>query len=112
MTELIVKKSRFMAYAARIADDAEAKNFIEVMEKEHKRSRHVVYAYVVDGKEKISDAGEPNGTAGLPILNAIKRRNLENIIVVVARYFGGILLGKGGLIRAYGKAAGKELDKL
>ena len=111
MTELIEKKSRFIAYAARIADETEAKAIVESLEKEHKRGRHVVYAYVTDGKEKFSDAGEPNGTAGLPILNAIKRRNLENIIVVVVRYFGGILLGKGGLIRAYGKAAGKELDK-
>ena len=111
MTELIEKKSRFVAYCADIADETEVKAIIERIRKEHKRSRHVVYAYVVSGKEKFNDDGEPNGTAGLPVLNAIKRRNLENIIVVVVRYFGGILLGKGGLMRAYGKAAGQELDK-
>jgi thymidylate synthase len=111
MTELIEKKSRFIAYSFNISDEAEVKSIVERLRTEHKRSRHVVYAYVVAGKEKFNDDGEPNGTAGLPVLNAIKRRNLENIIVVVVRYFGGILLGKGGLMRAYGKAAGQELEK-
>jgi thymidylate synthase len=111
MTELIDKKSRFLAYSADIADETEVKAFIERLKKEHKRSSHVVYAYVLAGKEKFNDDGEPKGTAGLPVLNAIKRRDLENVIVVVIRYFGGILLGKGGLMRAYGKAAGRELDK-
>jgi thymidylate synthase len=111
MTELIEKKSRFIAYSAAVTDEAEVKTIVEGLKKEHKRSRHAVYAYSVAGKEKFSDDGEPNGTAGLPVLNAIKRRNLDNIIVVVVRYFGGILLGKGGLIRAYGKAAGRELQR-
>ena len=111
MTELIIKKSRFIVVAFGIADEAEAQAIIERLKKEHKRSRHTVYAYVVAGKEKFSDDGEPGGAAGLPALNAIKRRNLDNILVVVVRYFGGILLGKGGLIRAYGKAAGQELDR-
>ena len=110
MTELIEKKSRFIAYSFDIADESEVKGIIERIRKEHKRSRHVVYAYVVGGKEKFSDDGEPNGTAGLPALNAINRRSLENVLVVVVRYFGGILLGKGGLMRAYGKAAGRELE--
>ena len=88
------------------------KTVVERLKKEHKRSRHAVYAYVTAGKEKFNDDGEPCGTAGLPVLNAIKRRELDNIIVVVVRYFGGILLGKGGLMRAYGKAAGRELDRM
>jgi len=112
MTELIEKKSRFIAYSATISNETDAKTLIASTQKEHKRSRHIVFAYIVNGKEKFSDDGEPNGTAGLPVLTAIKRRNLDNIIVVVVRYFGGILLGKGGLIRAYGKVAGWELDKV
>ena len=112
MTELIEKKSRFIAYSAEIANEDEAKAMIERLKKEHKRSNHAVYAYVIAGKEKFSDDGEPRGTAGLPVLNAIKRRGLDNVIVVVVRYFGGVLLGKGGLMRAYGKAAGRELDKI
>ena len=111
MTELIEKKSRFIAFAADITDESEALAIVECLKKEHKRSRHTIYAYAVAGKEKFSDDGEPGGTAGLPALNAIKRRNLDNVLVVVVRYFGGVLLGKGGLIRAYGKSAGQELDK-
>ena len=111
MTELIEKKSKFIAYSTAISSETEAKTIIATLQKEHKRSKHIVYAYMIDGKEKFSDAGEPSGTAGLPVLAAIKRRNLENTIVVVVRYFGGVLLGKGGLIRAYGKVAGLELDK-
>jgi len=111
MTELIEKKSRFIAFAFDIIDEIEVPAIVEQLKKEHKRSRHTVYAYAVAGKEKFSDDGEPNGTAGLPALNAIKRRNLDNVLVVVVRYFGGVLLGKGGLIRTYGKAAGQELDR-
>ena len=112
MTELIERKSRFISYATTVEDEIEAKVIIESIMKEHKRSRHVVFAYKIGQIEKFDDAGEPNGTAGLPTLSAIKRRNLDNVVVVTVRYFGGILLGKGGLIRAYGKCAGMELDKL
>ena len=108
--ELIVKKSRFIAYTAVAKSEDEAKAFIAEKTKEHKKARHVVFAYVLPNIEKWNDDGEPRGTAGLPLLNAIKRRNLSNVVVVVVRYFGGILLGKGGLMRAYGKAAGQALD--
>ena len=112
MVELIIKKSRFISYASYITDEIEAKSIIESITKEHKRCRHVVFAYRVRDIEKFDDAGEPSGTAGIPTLSAIKRRELDNVIVVTVRYFGGILLGKGGLIRAYGKCAGTELDRL
>jgi len=111
MTELIEKKSRFIAFAYSITDESEVQIIVDRLKKEHKRSRHTVYAYAAAGKEKWSDDGEPNGTAGLPVSNAIKRRTLDNVLVVVVRYFGGVLLGKGGLIRAYGRAAGQELDQ-
>jgi uncharacterized YigZ family protein len=108
--EIIEKKSRFIAFAGKVNSEDEAKAFIEEKTREHKKARHVAFAYVLPNIEKCSDAGEPRGTAGLPLLNAIKRRELCGTIVVVVRYFGGILLGKGGLIRAYGKAAGLSLD--
>jgi len=112
MQELIVKKSRFIAYAATVCSEEAAKTYIAEITRQHKKARHVVYAYVTPTATRHSDAGEPHGTAGLPLLNSIQRRNMENIVVVVVRYFGGILLGKGGLIRAYGKAAGMALESM
>jgi uncharacterized YigZ family protein len=110
MNEIIEKKSRFIGYAVRINSESEAKEFIAKIKAEHKKSRHVAFAYVMSNTAKTNDDGEPKGTAGLPIYNAITRRNLQNVVVVVVRYFGGILLGKGGLIRSYGKAAGLAID--
>ena len=110
MKELIEKKSRFIGYAAGVGSEVEARQFIDGIKKEHKKANHVTYAYVLSNTAKTSDDGEPRGTAGLPIYNVITRRNMQNVVVVVVRYFGGALLGKGGLIRAYGKAAGLALD--
>lgn len=112
MVELIEKKSKFTAYGAHIESELEAKLIIESLKREHKKAKHFAYAYVVKGIERQCDGGEPRRTAGSPILNAIKSRNLENVVVVVVRHFGGTLLGKGGLIRAYGKAASAELDSI
>ena len=110
MYEIVEKKSRFIGYAARINTEEEAKTFIGEVARKHRKSRHVAYAYVLPGIVKTSDAGEPRGTAGLPIYNVIAYRNMQNVVVVVVRYFGGTLLGKGGLIRAYGKAAKLAVD--
>jgi len=110
MQEIIEKKSRFIGYAARVSTDDEARQFITGVSKEHKKANHVTYAYVLSNTAKTNDDGEPKGTAGLPIYNVITRRSIVNVVVVVVRYFGGTLLGKGGLIRAYGKAAGLALD--
>ena len=110
MQELIVKKSRFISYAAQVNSEDEAKAFIAEITREHPKARHIAFAYVLPSTAKTSDGGEPHGTAGLPIYNVITRRNLSNIVVVVVRYFGGTLLGKGGLIRAFGKAAGLALQ--
>ncbi|MCL2577651.1 MAG: YigZ family protein [Defluviitaleaceae bacterium] len=103
--EIIEKKSRFIGYAAPVNTEDEAKAFIAKIAAEHKKARHIAFAYVLSNTAKTNDDGEPKGTAGLPIYNVINRRVLKNVVVVVVRYFGGILLGKGGLIRAYGKAA-------
>jgi len=110
MYEIIEKKSRFIGYAAQANSEDEAKSFISEIAREHRKAGHVTFAYVLSNTAKTNDDGEPRGTAGLPIYNAINRRNLQNIVVVVVRYFGGTLLGKGGLIRAYGKTAGLAID--
>jgi len=112
MCEITIKKSRFIGYAARIGAEDEAKVFIAKITSGHPKARHVTFAYVLPNTAKTNDDGEPRGTAGLPIYNVIDRRNIKNIVVVVVRYFGGILLGKGGLIRAYSKAAGLAIDSL
>jgi len=110
--EIIEKKSRFIGYAAYVNSEDEANAFVAEVATEHKKARHVAFAYVFPNTARMSDDGEPKGTAGLPIYNVIARRNLQNVVVVVVRYFGGILLGKGGLIRAYGKTAGLAIEEL
>jgi len=110
MREIVEKKSRFIGYAARISSENEARSFIDEISRLHRKSQHVAYSYVFPHTAKTSDAGEPRGTAGLPIYNVIVNRGIQNVVVVVVRYFGGTLLGKGGLIRAYGKAARLALD--
>ncbi len=111
--EIEVKKSRFVAYAFELKNVDEVKANLEFLRKQHKKASHVCYAYVcnINGvSEKCSDDGEPSGTAGYPILNVIKKKNLSNILVAVVRYFGGIKLGAGGLTRAYTKAASEVLN--
>jgi len=112
MSEIIEKKSRFIGYAAQVKTEDEAKVFVAKIAADHPKANHVVFSYVLSNTAKTYDDGEPRGTAGLPIYNVITRRNLQNIVVVVVRYFGGTLLGKGGLIRAYGKTAGLAIDEL
>ena len=112
MHELIEKKSRFIGYAVRVDSEDGAKAFVKKIKSEHPKANHVTFAYVLSNTAKTNDDGEPRGSAGLPIYNVITRRNLINVAVVVVRYFGGTLLGKGGLIRAYGKAAGMAVNGL
>lgn len=111
---LEINKSKFFAYKYDLNSVDEVKDIINSLKKEHKKARHFCYAYVFNKdmiSEKCSDDGEPSGTAGYPILNVIKKKNLTNILVVVVRYFGGIKLGAGGLTRAYTKACAGVLDK-
>lgn len=111
--ELEINKSRFIAYKLELSSLDEVKPFLEKLKKEHKKARHVCYAYVYNKEiisEKCSDDGEPGGTAGYPILNVIKKKNLTNVLVAVVRYFGGIKLGAGGLTRAYTKACAGVLN--
>ena len=104
--ELVEKKSRFIGYISPVQNESEATSFLNKIRDKHWDARHNVYAYVLkNGISKSSDDGEPHGTAGVPILNVIKNNNLYDTIIVVTRYFGGVLLGTGGLLRAYSQAA-------
>lgn len=104
--EIIINKSRFIGTAVPVENEEQAIEFINQIRKEFKDSTHNCYAYVIGENKNIqrySDDGEPSGTAGMPILNVINQENLVNAAVVVTRYFGGVLLGAGGLVRAYTK---------
>jgi uncharacterized YigZ family protein len=106
--EFEINKSRFIAYVGRVSSDSDAADFIRQIKKKHWDARHNSSAYVIGERgqlQKADDDGEPSGTAGRPILEVIKKNDLKDIVIVVTRYFGGIKLGAGGLIRAYGKAA-------
>lgn len=101
------RKSEFIGYCAPVKTEEEAVAFVNSIKKKHSDARHNVYAYVLrEGfKERFSDDGEPHGTAGMPVLDSIRKAGLTDTAVVVTRYFGGILLGTGGLVRAYTAAA-------
>jgi len=106
--EFTEKKSRFIGQIMPVRDEEEAFAFLEQVRKKHRGARHNCYAWVAganDEMQRSSDDGEPAGTAGRPILEALKRAELHDAMIVVTRYFGGILLGAGGLTRAYAKAA-------
>ena len=99
-----IKKSRFICHAKRVYSEEEARDFITAIKKEHYKATHNCSAFIVGERSEIkrtSDDGEPSGTAGVPMLGVLENHNLTNICVVVTRYFGGIKLGAGGLIRAY-----------
>jgi len=100
-----IKKSKFIGLCYEISSPEEAKNIIELLKKEHKKARHIPYAYKINNTAKKSDDKEPSNTAGLPIYNILERKELNNHLIAVIRYFGGIKLGAGGLIRAYSEAA-------
>ena len=112
--EIVEKKSKFIANIFYVETREEAENIIKDINKEYHDARHNCYAYriIENGQivQKASDDGEPSGTAGAPMLNIISKKNLNNILVVVTRYFGGILLGTGGLVKAYSSAVTKALE--
>ncbi|WP_051250086.1 YigZ family protein [Carboxydothermus ferrireducens] len=106
------RKSLFIGRALPVNSEDEARKFIEEIKEKHNDATHNVYAYTIENRiTRMSDDGEPSGTAGRPVLEAIMQKKLTNVCVVVTRYFGGILLGAGGLIRAYRKAAELCLNK-
>ncbi|MBZ4319448.1 YigZ family protein [Streptomyces huiliensis] len=113
--EIEISRSRFICALAPAATEEEAQAFVARIRKEHPTARHNCFAYVLgaDGSvQKASDDGEPGGTAGVPMLQMLVRREMRYVVAVVTRYFGGIKLGAGGLIRAYGGVVGEALDAI
>ncbi|MCD9024075.1 YigZ family protein [Cohnella silvisoli] len=111
--EIVIKKSRFIGHARPVESEDEAVAFIEELKKKYWNATHNCSAYLIgerDQFQKALDDGEPSGTAGKPILEVIKNRGLKNTVVVVTRYFGGIMLGAGGLVRAYTDGAVAGID--
>lgn len=109
--EIIIKKSKFITYLYNLDNVDEIKTIIEDLKKEHKKARHIVYAYNINNQIKYYEDGEPKGTAGTPILNVIQKSNLSNVLIVIVRYFGGIKLGASGLFRAYSNSASEIVKK-
>ncbi|MFD9126682.1 YigZ family protein [Kitasatospora sp. NPDC059571] len=113
--EIEIRKSRFICRLARAADEEEAQAFIAAVRKERWDARHNCTAFIVgedQRRERSSDDGEPSGTAGVPMLEVLRRRGVTDTVAVVTRYFGGIKLGAGGLVRAYGSAVSEALDEV
>ena len=105
-----IKKSKFIGLYYHVDSVEEVNSILESIKKEHKKARHMPYAYKIDNTAKKSDDKEPSNTAGLPIYNILERKKLDHALVVVIRYFGGIKLGAGGLLRAYNQA-GSDVTK-
>ncbi|PRS67980.1 YigZ family protein [Bacillus pumilus] len=111
--EIAIEKSRFICHIQRAVSEEEAQAFIQSIKKQHWNATHNCSAYLIgehDLIQKANDDGEPSGTAGVPMLEVLKKRKLKDTVVVVTRYFGGIKLGAGGLIRAYGKSVSEAIN--
>lgn len=107
----VEKRSKFIANVSSVKTQQEANSFIMQLKTQYYDARHNIYAYILkDGTSRYSDDGEPQGTAGIPVLEILKRRELINVVAVVTRYFGGVQLGTGGLLRAYSHAVLLALD--
>lgn len=109
-SQIVINKSRFICYAKGVDNTEQAVDFIAQISKKHYDATHNCYAFLLPQYSKFSDDGEPQGTAGLPILECIKKQKLTGVVIVVTRYFGGIKLGSGGLKRAYSAAASSTLS--
>jgi uncharacterized YigZ family protein len=110
--EIVIKKSRFITNLKRVRSEDEAVEFINAIKKEHYKANHNTSAFMIGDRDEIqraSDDGEPSGTAGVPILEVLKRNEIHDVVAVVTRYFGGIKLGAGGLIRAYAGSAAEAI---
>jgi len=109
--EFVEKRSSFLGHVRLVETEEEAKAFVAEMKKKYYDARHNCWCYIIrDGAERYSDDGEPQGTAGIPMLEVFRREGICNVVCVVTRYFGGVLLGAGGLLRAYTRSAKDALD--
>ena len=110
-SEIIINKSKFISIITKVETIDEVKDKLKEIKKKYKGATHYCYAYIINGYQKCSDDKEPSGTAGLPILNILKTNELNYILCVVVRYFGGIKLGAGGLVRAYSSSVKEVINK-
>ena len=112
IAEIVEKRSRFIASVRPVSSEEDALEYLNMLKQKYWDARHNVYAYIIRENNimRYSDDGGPNGTAGVPVLDILKREELTDVIVVVTRYFGGILLGTGGLVHAYSKAAKEGIE--
>ncbi len=113
-SEKTIEKSRFLTYSAHAEGEEEARAFLAEIRKKHSLATHVCYAFIADkagNLQRFSDDGEPQGTAGVPILEVLKAKNLVETVVAVVRYFGGVKLGAGGLVRAYSSSCAENLEE-
>jgi len=114
MIEIIEKKSKFIGYVFNVTSKEQVDDILKTLKKEHKKATHICYSYIINSDvvlAKACDDGEPSGTAGRPIYNVIEKKGLKNVLVVVVRYFGGIKLGAGGLVRMYTKCASESVSE-
>lgn len=114
MAELEIKKSRFLCYLHKSFSEEDAKAYIQQIKKEHPNARHHCYAFIIGEQKELqrsNDDGEPQGTAGVPMLECLAKHQMQDIVAVTVRYFGGIKLGAGGLIRAYSKSVSNALNE-
>ena len=110
--EIVIEKSRFICHIKRVFSQEEALNFIHDINKKHAKANHNCIAYQIGNRneiQKANDDGEPSGTAGIPMLDVLKRQDIRNCLVIITRYFGGIKLGSGGLIRAYSRVTSETI---
>ena len=109
-----IKKSKFLTYLRIVQTEEDVETYLAEFREQHKKATHVCYAYRLQSpfREKVSDDGEPSGTAGIPMLDILKKKNVTNVLAVVVRYFGGVKLGAGGLVRAYAGSVVEALDKV
>lgn len=107
----IINKSKFITFLYKINNIDEVNKYLDLTKQDYKDATHVCFGYILNNIERFSDDFEPNGTAGMPILNVLKKNNLTNVLCIVVRYFGGIKLGAGGLTRAYTKSVTECLEK-
>jgi uncharacterized YigZ family protein len=113
VSEKIIEKSRFITYSTHVESEEQARAFLAKIRAEHSLATHVCYAFIADktgNLQRFSDDGEPQGTAGVPMLEVLKNKKLFETVVAVARYFGGVKLGAGGLVRAYSSSVAEHLD--
>lgn len=109
--EIVINKSRFITYLFKVNNEQEITDIISNIKNKYKDASHYCYSYIIGNYKRFNDNGEPSGTAGLPILNVLESNKLDNILCIVVRYFGGIKLGTGGLVRAYTKSVTETLSK-